>query len=211
MEPHPHRHHYRAIILTLFVGFALITISLIFYFQRNGSIQEPNAANTVNKKPIPTSIPITPTKTLTGVKFTLEADGASFTYKKDADLTIKVYGESNNNSVLGYDVVLSRALADYDVVSAASLLPEFTLLKFVKDDKVTITGILKPSITEKIVLKKTPVAEIVIRPKRAVSLPLTVLVNAGTSTTKIISSSTDTSTVKLPIDDPYTLRLDISQ
>jgi len=211
MEPHPHRYHYRAIIVTLFVGLALITISLIFYYQRNGTIQEPNAANTINKTPIPTSIPSTPTKTLTGVKFTLEDDEKSSTYAKDSDLKLVVYGESNNNNVLGYDVVVSRDLADYDVVSASSLLPEFTLLKFVKDDKVTITGILKPSITERVVFTKTPVAEIVIRPKRATSLLLTVLVDAGSSTTKIMSSSSDTTTVKLPIDDPYTLRLDIGQ
>ncbi len=208
MEPHPHRHQYRLIILTFFVGLALITIALIFYYQRAGMLQSPGAANTSNI--VPTSYPTIEKKIPTGVKFTLEASEKSASYPKDTNMAIKIVGESNKNAVLGYDIVLNRDLMAYDVVNVTSLLPEFTVLKFVKDDKLTITGILKPSVTKEVMFAKTPVVEITLRPKKIGTLSLTVIVNKGSSTTKIMSASTDSATVKLPIDDPNTLRLDIN-
>ena len=208
MEPHPPRHQYRLIILTFFVGLALITIALIFYYQRAGMLQSPGAANTSNI--IPTSQPTIAKKIPTGVKLTLEANEKSTSYPKDTNIAIRVVGESNKHSVLGYDIVIDRDLTAYDVVSVTSLLPEFTVLKFVKDDKLTITGILRPSITQEVMFAKTPVAQITLRPKKTGALSLTVLVSEGSSTSKIMSSGTNSATVKFAIDDPSTLRLDIN-
>lgn len=208
MEPHPHRHQYRLIMITFFVGLALITIALIFYYQRAGMLQRPGAANTY--KIIPTAQPTIAKKIPTGVKFTLAVNEVLASYPKDTNLAIKVVGESNKHSVLGYDIVIDRDITAYDVVSVTSLLPEFTVLKFVKDDKLTITGILKPSITKDVMFAKTPVAEITLRPKKVGSLLLTVLVSEGSSTSKIMSSDATSSTVKLLVDDPSSLRLDIN-
>jgi hypothetical protein len=195
-------------MLTFFVGLALITIALIFYYQRVGMLQSPGAANTY--KIIPTSQPTIAKKIPTGVKFTLEANEKSASYPNNTNMAIKVVGESNKHNVLGYDIVIDRDMTAYEVVSVTSLLPEFTVLKFVKDDKLTITGILKPSITKEIMFEQTPVAEITLRPKKVGSLLLTVLVSDGSSTSKIMSSDTSSSTVKLPVDDSSSLRLDIN-
>ncbi len=206
MEPHPHRHQYRLIILTLFVGLALITIALIFYYQRNGMLQPPGAVDTSNLTQLPPTIT---QKALTGVKFAFESSESASLYPVNTKMRLKVVGESNNHSGLGYDIVIDRDLGAYDVVDASSLLPEFTVLKFVKDDKVTVTGILKPSVTKEVVFSNTPVIELTLLPKKVGPLELTIQVSEGSSTTKIMSSGTASGAMKFPIDDPSTLRLDI--
>jgi flagellar basal body-associated protein FliL len=152
MEPHPHRNHYRLIILTLFVGLALITIALVFYYQRSGMLRVPAAVSTQSAPvSIPTTKPTTPKKALTGVSFTLQAAETMPSYPRDSSITLNVVAESNKNTVLGYDIVIGRDEEAYDLVSVTSLLPEFTVLKFVKDTKFTITGILKPSVTKPVI------------------------------------------------------------
>ncbi len=206
MEPHPHRHQYRLIILTLFVGLALITMALIFYYQRNGMLQSPGAVNTTDlTMPLPTIVKKVPT----GVRFSFESSESASLGSVNSPMKLTVVGESNKHGVLGYDIVISRDLSAYDVVGATSLLPEFTVLKFVKDDKVTVTGILKPSVTKEVVFFNTPVIELTLLPKKSGPLSLTILVSEGSSNTKIMSSGTASGAMKFPIDDPSTLRLDI--
>lgn len=206
MEPHPHRHQYRLIILTLFVGLALITIALIFYYQRNGMLQQPGAVNTTD---LTTFSPTIVKKAPTGVKFSFESSASASLSSVNSPIKLTIVGESNKHSVLGYDIVIDRDLSAYDVVDVSSLLPEFTVLKFVKDNKVTVTGILKPSVTGEITFSNTPVVELTLLPKKVGPLSLTILVSEGSSTTKIMSSSTASGAMKFPIDDPSTLRLDI--
>jgi flagellar basal body-associated protein FliL len=210
MEPHPHRNHYRLIILTLFVGLALITIALVFYYQRSGMLRVPAAVSTQSAPvSIPTTKPTTPKKALTGVSFTLQAAETMPSYPRDSSITLNVVAESNKNTVLGYDIVIGRDEEAYDLVSVTSLLPEFTVLKFVKDTKFTITGILKPSVTKPVIFDKTPIVSVTLKPKKTGTLLLTVLMNEGSETTKIMSTAPNGTALKLPIDVSSTLRLDI--
>jgi hypothetical protein len=130
-------------------------------------------------------------------------------YPRDSSITLNVVAESNKNTVLGYDIVIGRDEEAYDLVSVTSLLPEFTVLKFVKDTKFTITGILKPSVTKPVIFDKTPIVSVTLKPKKTGTLLLTVLMNEGSETTKIMSTAPNGTALKLPIDVSSTLRLDI--
>jgi hypothetical protein len=83
MEPHPHRNHYRLIILTLFVGLALITIALVFYYQRSGMLRVPAAVSTQSAPvSIPTTKPTTPKKAgTTEMRFDCRGNNVSDTSK----------------------------------------------------------------------------------------------------------------------------------
>ena len=218
MEPHPHRNHYRIVIVTLFVGLALITIALIFYYQRIGMLQNPGAATTqssIESSDIRIPIPITnqkayAKKTSTGVSFTLIPKLTTRTYPVNSTITLQVMGDSNKNPVLGYDVVTSRNPGSYEVVSVTSLMPEFTVLKFVKNDYFTVTGILKPSVIRQVMFGTVPLAEIVIRPTKVGPLELTVLTEKGVQTSKVMSKGMGQIPEKLLMDSASTLRLDIN-
>lgn len=210
MEPHPHRNHYRLIILTLFIGLSLIGIALVFYYQRIGMIQDPLAANTQTNTTNPKAQPTATKRVLTGVKFTLEPSTVSPSYPVQSNLSVNVLADSNNNKVLGFDVIVGRDSDAYDVVAVESLLPEFTVLKFVKDDKFTITGILKPSITKTVIFKNTPIAKITLKPKKSGQLALTVLESESSETSKIMSADSKDNPTKLLLDASSTLRLDIN-
>ncbi len=211
MEPHPHRNHYRVVIVTLFVGLALITIALIFYYQRTGILRVPGAASVRSSVEIPvTNQKAYARKTATGVGFSLVPKSGARVYPANSTITLQVMGDSNKNPVLGYDVVTNRNPDSFEVVSVTSLLPEFTVLKFVKNDYFTLTGILKPSVSKQVIFDTNPLAEIVIRPTRVGPLELTVLTEKGAQTSKVISKGTGQIPEKLLIDSSNTLRLDIN-
>ncbi len=215
MEMHPHRHHYRLIILALFAGLCVIVIALVFYYQRAGMLDTPEAAisqepsATDESSPITVNKYVTSARTPTGVVFDLEPQSGLPSYPANMPLTLDITLDSNTHPVLGYDIILSRDPSLYDVVSVTSAKPDYTVLKFVKQDRLTITGVFKPGTKKAVALDGDTVVTVVIRPKQAGTLDLTVRESKGQETTKVMTPGEGKTLVKLPIDSPKTLSIDI--
>lgn len=208
MEPHPHRHHYRLVIIVLFVCLAFIGIGLVFSYQRLGFLQKPVAVTDQLSVPTPMISSAVAEPSAPTVYFELVADSAN-TYTATDPFTMTIVASSYGNPVLGFDVLMSRDVNAYDVVSATSLLPEFTVLKFVKDDRVTVTGIMKLAETQPMIFDATPIASLVLRPKTQGTFDISVVPNIASESSKAISPDANGDPRRLLVDEISTLRVDI--
>lgn len=217
MAHHPHRHHYRLIILTLFLGLGVIVISLIFYYQRAGMFASPHAASsqTVTDTQsgrgslIPVNKTVTSAHTPTGIRFTVQPPHGQGVYLIGTPISLSIELESQDYPVLGYDIIFDRDMGLYDVVSVTSNLSDYALLKFIKNDRVTVTGVFKPGTTQPRVFAGEKIATMVIKPKRTGTIDMTILTSKGPETTKIMVRGEDRSLMRVPIDAEETLSIDI--
>jgi hypothetical protein len=220
MELHPHRHEYRTIILSLFVALALISITLITHYQRSGLVRAPNAVKTQMPStaliltPIPASEQtiVVNQDNVSEIFFSVVPKSVDkLVYRFGEPIALKIIGSTGGKKVVGYDVLLTGGKQAYDIVSVKSLLPEFTVLKFIKDDHLTVTAVLKPSVKTQTAFESTPFVEIVIKPKASGSLNLKILSKSGKETSKIITIGALGNSEKLYAGDSDNLRLDIKQ
>lgn len=227
---HPHRHSYRVLIIALFLALAVITIAVIFQYQRMGLIQDPQAVSTriSSQLPVPsrivsttqdnvqvlnkTTVSTTPIAIQTSSAeslFTLKTSQEKSTYQKGEEIVIQVIGNSAKKPVLGYDVIVGANQDAYELISVKSVRSEFTVIKFVKDDHLTVTGILKPSITEEVAFSGEPILEIVLKSKISGSFNLQVLAQSGSESSKFVTSGSGGALLKEPASDSAALSLDI--
>lgn len=218
MELHPHRHQYRIIIVTLFTALALISLALVLRYQQSGLVREPGAVQSRLPSYSLTSIPIKKQTTVvkqdtsTHALFSIVPTKVGvLTYKVGKQVSVQVVGSTDGKEVIGYDVLMTGGKNAYDVVSVKSLIPEFTILKFLKDNHLTITGILKPSAKEQKSFEGTPIVEVVIVPKQTGTLNLQILSEQGKESSKAITVGSLGNSKKLLASDSDNLRLDIKQ
>jgi len=192
----------------LFVALACIGIAAVVKYQQMGMLQKPQAATTTSiVEPSPALIPIKINST-SGPKFSLKTQSSNLTV--GSNITIHIIADSKGQKVLGYDVLVGIKKTEYDLVSVKSLLTEFSTMKFVKDDHLTVTSIQKPSVSQSIEFQNIPIAEIVLKPKQKGVLNLAILLTKGAEITKIMTSSADTA-IKVPAvgSSAANLQLDI--
>lgn len=185
-QPPEQEHHvYRMVIVTVLVILVGITIyfisSRINIFNALTGKSNPGSLFTKIEKNNST-VPFDPSKAW------IEVTAPSQTGTVNQPVTIILKGFSDGKDVNGYDILFGYNPADFDIVSAESMLPSFQIFKFTKKDHVTFTGV--KSLTEKnsTVLDNTELLKITVKPKRKAALSFTVLPASGKEKTKFVDS-----------------------
>ena len=193
MELHPHRVHFRPLIITFFLGICVIVIGVVYRYQENGYFVPSSTSNTSTTKTPPTSSPTRAAKAqqveIQNVVVKNSAQtaelGERFVIKANTEgkvgelMTITIFGTSEGKKPVGYDALISISGGAYDIVSVKSLTTEFNVMKFTKSGRVTVTGVLVPRVREASVWSNEEVALITIKPKEAGQYKLNVLESSG--------------------------------
>jgi len=79
-------------------------------------------------------------------------------------INLIVRGDSNKNSITGFDLILSFDQKQMKFVSQKNLNEEFEVFRTVKDDVVNITAIKKLNSNTSTVFDKTPLIELTFQP-----------------------------------------------
>ena len=154
---------FRFILLLVLIGFAFL---LFFLNQtRKKTEEEQNFVSTTIPTPVVLKMGSFNLKPATGV-----ASGVV-----DETLDLDVVASSDDKLIVGYDVILKFAEGEVDIVSAESLLVDFTLYPIKKSDHYIVTGIKKLGSQEPSMFDSIPILRLSVVPKRAGKLILTVV------------------------------------
>lgn len=224
MELHPHRVHFRSLIITFFLGICVIVIGVVYRYQENGYFVPSSTSNTATTKTPPVASPTPkaavqqdPTQNVIvknsaqtadlGDRFVIQADAAG----KVGDLiNIVLIGTSDGKKPVGYDALISISGGTYDVVSVKSLTTEFNVIMFAKSGRVTVTGVLVPRVKESAVWNSKEIASITIKPKEAGQYKLNVLESSGRETSKIMVKYENGQSLKLTSTTSESVLVDIT-
>lgn len=181
----PEHHAYRMVVVTvivILVGLAIYFISARtnLFTALTGNSKSGGLFTKTEKDN--STVPFDPSKAW------IEVTSESETGTVNQPITIILKGFSDGKDVNGYDILFGYNSADFDIVSAESMLPSFQIFKFTKKDHVTFTGV--KSLTEKnsTVLNNTELLKITVRPKKKASLNFTILPSSGKEKTKFVDS-----------------------
>ncbi len=179
---HPHRHHYRLILVGVMIGLFGLGLSLVKMSQSNGTFLSSTAAT--SKRAIPQTPTAAPVVTPVAF-FSVTSDSDLTQVQAGQELSLKLYGDSKGRSVQGFDALITLEGIDYDVVSAKS--PMFDIIKFIKPTHLTVTAIKKMNISQDVILAPTDViAEIVIKPRAGGTIVPKIIDSMGRETSKMI-------------------------
>jgi hypothetical protein len=185
MELHPHRMHFRLLILAFFVGICAIVAGLLYtygYFDRYDG--RAGMSSTRNIRQVsPTQIPLKQLFSLSEME-TIAQVGE--------EISVEILSNvSDLTSVpLGFDCLLEVMGAEYEIVRIDTLISDYKTIHFQKSQHMTITSILEPS-------SKNPplwydglsVMSVILKPKSSGRMTFRISDNKGKETTKILLSS----------------------
>lgn len=224
MELHPHRIHFRSLIVTFFLGICVIVIGVVYRYQENGYFVPSTKSNTSTTK-APDAVKPTAIvekseaeSQTTVVKNSAQAVeiGDRFVIKasrqaKAGELfTFTLVGSSEGKKPIGYDALIAIEGGTYDVVSVKSLTSEFNVLKFVKPGRITVTGALATKVKEASVWSSQEIASITIKPKQAGQYKLSVLESAGRESSKIMVKDDNDQSLKFTSNSSEAVLVDIT-
>lgn len=224
MELHPHRIHFRSLILTFFLGICVIVIGIVYRYQEDGHFVPSTIEKTSAVRPTETKKAVTIEKKITTNKGSdpekssaqMEQSGERFSLKGNAtgkvnDLfTITLMGNSDGSKPVGFDAILSIEGESYDVVSVKSMSSELNIMKFVKNDRVTLTGIIMPKVQNATVWSNNEIATITIKPKTTGEFRFSILESIGRESSKIIVKDQNGDSIKLTSTSSKPLLVDIT-
>jgi len=178
---HPHRFHYRLIVIAVMMVLCGLGLFLVKRSQSNGLFKSSSAASTKQVPLQPSVVPNVATKAF----FSIKSDADQNQVYADREITLRLYGDSGSRSVQGFDALVKLSGVDYEVVSAKST--NFDLLKFVKPTHLTLTAVKKINITRDVVLAPSEmIVEVVLKPKADGVLTPEIVEAVGKETSKMI-------------------------
>ncbi|MFO0704104.1 MAG: hypothetical protein U0525_05280 [Patescibacteria group bacterium] len=225
MELHPHRIHFRSLILTFFLAVCVIVIGVVYRYQESGFFvpqdkddvsnvrptEIPKSSDTsefqdnkINKAPVVANRPVD-VKT----QFKLETENRKSGLGDTVVVT--VFASSAGKKPVGYDAIVEISGGQYDIVSTKSLDERFNLIKFVKNSRITLTGVLSTKFKEANAWDNTPIAQIVVKPKAVGQLKFEISDISGRETSKIMIKNDAGVTEKLFSASSDAVVVDISK
>lgn len=179
--------YFLVIFFAFFVG---TSVFLVISNKKNPAKNQPQQASATysikeEKLNIPTTVP---SRGLINLKLT-DTNVSNFVNGNLVNLTLT--GDSDNEDVTAFDVLINFDPLAFDFVSAQSTLPLFKIYSFVKNNRLTLT-VVKTSL-DKIptVFKETSLANLVFKSKKTGRYNFGILPSSGQETTKFVNTKTE--------------------
>lgn len=227
METNPHKIPYVSLIVTLFMGICLVAIGVVYTYQENGffsSQTEPTSTERTTPSPVMVTQPKSESETRTpadrgviqktpatsttpmikvsseqGSLFSVITDETSAARVNEL-VTFSIAGSSRGKSPIGYDalvVIEPSAGGSFNLVEVKSLISDFSIFKFVKNDRITLTGILKLGSSSSRAWDGTPIAAVTFKPLSPGKYTIKILDASGKETSKVMVDAGNASSEKL--------------
>lgn len=185
MEQHPHRNHYRSLIITFFLVVCIIVIGVVYNYQDSGrfgtnSLQNKTVRET--QTPLPSASSEMP---LREPIYSINISNPSATLGDEVKIVVN--GNSFGSRPVGFDVLMQIDGVSYDVVSVESLDDEFRIMNFGKPTGITITGILATSVNIASNWEDRSLFELTLKPKSEGVMNITIAESIGNETSKIVT------------------------
>ena len=104
---------------------------------------------------------------------------------------VQIVANSNQKSVVAYDVVIKYDRGAVEILSAVSLLPDFTVYPLGKSDHFVVTGAKKLDSTESIIFANTPILQLNIVPKKSGPITLNVVSTLGKEKSQLVDNKSN--------------------
>ena len=225
METNPHKIPYVSLIVTLFMGICLVAIGVVYTYQENGFFstqKEPTSAvrtpvtsvtpskqsdtrppeggrGVIRTTPAASTTPMIKVSSEQGSLFSVITDATS-TARVNELVTFSIAGSSRGKSPIGYDalvVIEPSAGGSFNLVEVKSLISDFSIFKFVKNDRITLTGILKLGSSSSRAWDGTPIAAVTFKPLSPGKYTIKILDASGKETSKVMVDAGNASSEKL--------------
>jgi len=119
-----------------------------------------------NKSQPPSEKEIVATSTEGALNLFLDQEGKA-SFPKDKEIIINLKADSMEKNISGYDVVLSYDPLAFEFVEATSLLTDFTIHTYKKDNYLTLLGTKMLQSQTQSVFDKTKIVSLVFKPLKA--------------------------------------------
>lgn len=171
------------IFLVVVVMFGLVLVL------RNSQLNSSNAPSTTAPVAQGPVLSPTPQKTLLG-SFAIKMSNPQTVVKVGQNVSFDLVLDTAGVGIVGYDVLIGVDKIDFDLVSVTSADPNFTIYKRAHSDYLTLTGAEKLSSKNSVVFTNQKVVTLVLRPKKAGKLDLSIEATQGKETSDFVDGKT---------------------
>lgn len=105
----------------------------------------------------------------------------------DKALDLDIIANSDQKSIVGYDVVIKFEEGAVEIASAKSLLPDFDVFPVKKSDHYIITGTKKLEANDPTIFDNAPILRLTVVPKKTGLLKLTVVETIGLEKSQMVN------------------------
>lgn len=184
MEEETHRHIKRLHIYILILTVSIFVLLWFFLSQQKSRVSQ--------ETPAPTSEESQILKENKGF-LSLQTKDNQRTYPVGAPVVLQVLADSEEEDIVGFDVLLALENQDLqasDVSSVTSSLAGFRVVSKVQLGHLSVTAVQEPQNSTRQIFKNTVIAEIVITPRVTGTLKLSILPQADPESTKMVTAQT---------------------
>jgi len=174
------KHHYRFLIIIIFLIIAVFTAILIYTKAANSPIITGSLSTKIESSPAPV-------ETTFGSMTLKSEDGASRHSVTDY-LRFAVIVDSSDIDVVGYDCLIGFDEKSFEVIQAESDLTDFNLFKTKGDNRLTITGIKKLNVTTANKLNNNKIITLTLKPLKTGKFNFSLLPEAGKEKTQFVDT-----------------------
>ena len=169
---------FRLILLLVFVIFAFLLFYL--YQTREKAGEQPNNVSVTYPTPV----------VLTTGSFSLQSMPGETKGEIDKPFDLDIVANSEQNSIVGYDVIVKFEEGSLEILSAESLLTDFDIYPIKKSDHYIVTGIKKLGSKESTVFTNTAILRLKVLPKATGALTLSVVDKLGLEKSQMVDEKT---------------------
>lgn len=168
----------RLILLTVVIAFAVMLVII------NQSKKKSEKEAVIPKVVIPTPI------VLTEGSFSLQTVAKEQTVGNKA-IELELMADSNQKSIVGYDIVMTYQKGAVEILSVDSLLADFEIFPLEKSDQFIITGVKKLESRTPVIFNNTAILKLTVIPKKAGDVTLQVIDKIGLEKSQMIDEQTN--------------------
>jgi hypothetical protein len=114
--------------------------------------------------------------------------GTASRFPKNQNVVLQIRANSDGKIIYGYDVLVDYDTMAFDLISATSRFPDFTLYKFPKDNYLALTVIQSVTSSKTYIFQDQTVAQLVFKPKKAGSFTFSINPAHGKEKTKLVDN-----------------------
>ncbi|OGK46612.1 hypothetical protein A2963_02680 [Candidatus Roizmanbacteria bacterium RIFCSPLOWO2_01_FULL_40_13] len=167
-------------LITVLVAVAFIFLLFLFFQLRNKKQIQDEVI--IEQYPTPVILQIG--------SLTLQKSDKNQSAEQNKALNIDVLANSGEKSIVGYDLVFTFTEDEFEVLTATSLLEDFSLYRIKEKDYFIVTGAKKLDTIASAIFDNTPVLRLTLKPKKKGELTLGLANNLNKERTQMVDEDT---------------------
>lgn len=181
MENQANTHHYRLLMIVVFLIFAGFLAFLTISKLENKSSLVGGLITKIQPTP-------TPSVTITGGSLSMRIVGDNKRHPLADYLILELRADSQAIDVVGYDILLGYDTQAFELIQADSQIADFQIYKNSSPGKLTLTGAKKISSSNSNLWSGQKIVELILRPQKTGSFTFNILGQAGKEKTQLVDT-----------------------